>query len=463
MESGAQDISADTILKQTDYGDWVPLVLITFLFIGIYYVINSAVDVVDIQKNWPKYRCSPSVMPFAGLYGHDAKENFHFCLRSIFESQVGETTGPFVTILGGTLGTLMTFLNNLNSLRIMLATLVGGVSKVFQEFSDRLKLVMSQIRITGLRMQTLMQRVFATFFAVIYMGLSVITTGQNFGNSFIFRFLDTFCFDPETPISIEGKGTIAIKDVAVGDTILNGPVVTSTYRFKADGQPMVRLGSVIVSTNHYVQHDGKWIESRDHPDAQPIAPWSGGDDNPLICLDTETHQIPLGGYIFSDWDETAESDVSTMQTAEVSLNGKASNDFILYRWPFQPAVHPNTVIRMADGSYKSADLLQVGDKVSTGEITGVGYRHCRQMCTTDSGLCITPSTLLWTGTQWKRAGFLYEPVEVYQSPIQMRTLIVRGEAAVETASGEYIRDMLEVWSPDMELPTKHALQNPGAL
>lgn len=461
MESGASEASVDTILKATDYGNWAGFTILTFLLLGVWYFLNSAVDIVEVKRNWPKYRCSPSVMPFAGMYGYNVNENFQFCLRTIFEGQVGEATGPFATIMGGTIGTLMTFLKNLNSIRVMLATLVGGVSKIFQEFSDRLKLATSQIRITGLRMQTLMKRVFATFFAVIYMALSLISTGQNFGNSFIFKFLDTFCFDPDTPIAIEGKGSIPIKNVEVGDTILNGPRVTSTYRFAADGQPMVKLGSVLVSTNHYVQHNGKWIQSAHHPDAVPQPSWSGGDARPLICLDTETHQIPLGTYIFSDWDETEESDVPTMRNAETALNGTPTADPILYRWTFQPAIGLDTQIRMADGTTKTAALLQVGDKVSTGEVTGVGYRHVKQVSVTDKGTSVTPSTLLWSGIHWKRAGFQYETTDVYSNLHCMRTFIVKGENALETVSGEHIRDMLEVWSPDMESPTTDALQNPG--
>lgn len=464
MESGAKEPSVDTILKATDYGNWVGITLLTFLFIGVWYFLNSVVDIVEVKKNWPKYRCTPSVMPFASMYGYDVNENFQFCLRKIFEGQVGEATGPFATIMGGTIGTLMTFLKNLNSIRVMLATLVGGVSKIFQEFSDRLKLAMSQIRITGLRMQTLMKRLFATFFAVLYMGLSVISTGQNFGNSFIFRFLDTFCFDPDTPISIEGKGKIPIKEVVVGDHILNGPRVTSTYRFKADGQPMVQLGPVLVSTNHYVQYNNGWVQARDHPDAIPSAPWSGGDARPLICLDTETHQIPLEGYIFSDWDETDESDIPTMRNAEIALNGTPTAHPNIYRWPLQPAIGLDTQIQMADGTLKTAALLQVGDQVSTGEVTGVGYRHVYQVCTTDAGTSVTPSTLLWTGVSWKRAGFIYPNSEPSKYPVLMRTVVVRGSAAVETVSFESIRDMMEIWSPEMEGPTTEALQNPvGAL
>lgn len=461
MESGASEASVDTILKATDYGNWAGFTILTFLLLGIWYFLNSAVDIVEVKRNWPKYRCSPSVMPFAGMYGYNVNENFQFCLRSIFEGQVGEATGPFATIMGGTIGTLMTFLKNLNSIRVMLATLVGGVSKIFQEFSDRLKLATSQIRITGLRMQTLMKRVFATFFAVLYMALSLISTGQNFGNSFIFKFLDTFCFDPATLIAIKDKGLIPIKEVEVGDTILNGPRVTSTYRFAADGQPMVKLGSVLVSTNHYVQYEGKWIQSAHHPDAVPYPSWSGGDTSPLICLDTETHQIPLGNYIFSDWDETEESDVPTMRNAEIALNGKPTADPILYRWTFQPAIGLDTQIRMADGTTKAAALLQVGDRVSTGEVTGVGYRHVKQVSITDKGTHMTPSTLLWSGIHWKRAGFIHEAVDVYSKLHCMRTFIVKGENALETESGEHIRDMMEVWSPDMEASTTDALQNPG--
>jgi hypothetical protein len=467
MESGASEPSVNTILKATDYGNWAGITILTVLFIGVWYFLNSAVDIVEVKRNWPKYRCSPSVMPFASMYGYDVNENFQFCLRTIFEGQVGEATGPFASIMGGTIGTLMTFLKNLNSIRVMLATLVGGVSKIFQEFSDRLKLAMSQVRITGLRMQTLMKRVFATFFAVMYMALSLISTGQNFGNSFIFKFLDTFCFDPDTPIMIKDKGSIPIKEVEVGDTILNGPRVMSTYRFAADGQPMVKLGSVLVSTNHYIQHDGKWIQSKEHPDAIPQSAWSGGAARPLICLDTETHQIPLGGYIFSDWDETDESDVPTMRNAETVLNGTPTSDYIHYRWPFQPAIGLETQIRMVDGTFKSAALLQVGDKVSTGEITGVGYRYVKQISVTDAGTSITPSTLLWSGTNWKRAGFIHETIDVVSNDYCMRTFVVKGENALETCSEEYIRDMMEVWSPDMELPTtdclRHAPQNPGAL
>ena len=50
-----------------------------------------------------------------------------------------------------------------------------------------------------------MGRVFATMYAVIFMGLSGIKATTNFGNTFLFKFLDTFCFDPDTKVILKNN------------------------------------------------------------------------------------------------------------------------------------------------------------------------------------------------------------------------------------------------------------------
>lgn len=443
--------------RANDTVSWIGLLLLTAVFGGLWYALNSAVDVLEISRNWPKYRCSPTVMPFASMYGYNTSENFQFCLQNVFQSNVGAVTGPFGNILGSITGTLMTFLQNLNSLRVMMATLVGGVSKIFQEFTDRFKLLMMQIRQTGLHLQMLMRRVYGTFFAVIYMGLSAVTVGMNFGDSFIFSFLDTFCFAPETPIQLRGRGSVPISSVKCGDVLESGATVLSTYRFMADGQPMVRLGDIEVSTNHFVQLNGSWIQAKDHPDAIPLPAWSGGSERPLICLDTDTHQIHLGAYVFSDWDETSQSDEATMKQAEVHLNGEASSES--KPWLYQPAIDPDTQIRLKSGACKPAKELEVGDEVTTGRVTGAGWRHVFKTTETAKGVRVTPSTLVWFPEmgQWVRAGSLWAPIQLHPQGVRMRTLCIEGTATFETEQGETLRDMLEVWSPSMEEPTKHAL------
>lgn len=439
---------------------WVWFFFITIALSIAWYFVNSAVDFNEISKNWAKYRCNPSVMPFAGAYGHDATENFQFCLNQIFTNQVGGVTGPFTKILTSIVGTSMTFLQNLNSLRMMLATLLGGMNKIIQEFTDRFKLLFSQIRITMLRMQTLFRRVFATMYSIFFMGMSGMTAGLNFGDTFIFKFIDTFCFPPETPIEIQGRGQIPISEVQLGDVCAKtGARVTSAYRFQADGQPMVNLNGIEVSTNHFIKYNGTWIQAVDHPDAAPCGDWNGGKVRPLVCLDTDTHEIPLGDYIFSDWDETSDSDAATMELAESKVNG-AFVPTMERPWLYQPAYDGTTEILLRGGMTRAAKNIQIGDTLTTGRIVGIGKRHVYSYLDLPTGERITPSTLVWDSgaALWRRAGHMYkDAIQIVKEPIEMITFVIFHTAVLETVHGTVFRDMCEIHSADMEAPTVNAL------
>jgi hypothetical protein len=469
MESVAEaQPTASNILIATDYGSWFWLLFVTGVLAIIWYFINTALDIAEVRRNWPKYRCSPSVMPFASLYGYDTQENFNYCLNAVFQGQVGGVTGPFMGIFATLIQTMMGFLKNLNSLRVMMATLVGGVSKILQESVDRFRLIFSQAKITSLRMQMLMRRVFGTMFSILYMGMSGITAGVNFGDTFIFKFMDTFCFAPETVITLSDGRQCEIQQICLGDNLLDGSKVTSVYRFTADGQPMVQLGHVLVSTNHFVLHNGKWIEAKEHPEAKPAGVWNGGNHRPLICLDTDTHQIPLDKFIFSDWDETSASDADTMRQAERMLNGLTSSSEPVPTpkpWLYQPSFSPDTNLLLADGTSIKAKDIVTGTQLSTGKVVGIGRRLVNEWIEVQGHNypAMTPSTLLWCSKAglWKRAGELYpEAIKVSNIPRSFVTLVVMSTATLETDQHIFMRDMCEVHSREMETATIAALCDP---
>lgn len=470
MESGAEALASPTasnIMIATDYGSWFWALFITGVLAIVWYFLNTALDIAEVRRNWPKYRCSPSVMPFAGLYGYDTKENFNYCLNAVFQGQVGGVTGPFMGIFQTLVQTMMNFLQNLNSLRVMMATLVGGVSKILQESVDRFRLIFSQAKVTSLRMQMLMRRVFGTMFSVLYMGMSGVTAGVNFGDTFIFKFMDTFCFAPETSITLSDGRQREIQQICLGDVLVDGSKVTSVYRFAADGQPMVQLGSVLVSTNHFVLYKGKWIEAKDHPDAILAGTWCGGNSRSLICLDTDTHHVPLDKYIFSDWDETSASDADTMRQAERMLNGVTAQSTTTKAkpWLYQPAFAPETKLLVADGTHIHAKDIRPGTLLSTGKVVGIGRRLVNEWIEVQGHEypAMTPSTLLWCSKAglWKRAGELYpDAIKVSAIPRSFVTLVVMSSATLETEQHIFMRDMCEVHSRDMEAATIAALCDP---
>lgn len=430
------------------------LLITLLLFSGFVFILVSS-NTKEIAENWPKYRCSPSVMPFASFYGYDAAENFSFCTKSILNDQANTLLGPFTGILGGFIGTLSTLIQSANSMRVQLATLVGGVTKITQEFQDRITQIMFRTQITAQRMKMLMSRIFGIFYATIFMGMSGITAVTNFGDTFLFKFLDTFCFPPETLVEVEGYDhPVPISSVKIGDRFKKGKDITAVFSFYANGQPMVEFPNGLqVSTNHYVQYKDKWIQAKDHPEAKAIEEWSGGIQRPLLCLNTSDHLLPIGGYTFLDYDETGESDLETMSWIQNQVNGSHpySTKKIL---EYSPSISGETkicVLKNDKTRTKEAKHLQLGDTISTGTIKGIIKKKVSRVCEIHKNEYVGEGTLVWCieKASWIRAAELY-PVHTLPNEHIFYSFVVTPTAQIELASGLHLRDYVEIHSPESE-------------
>jgi hypothetical protein len=242
-----------------------------------------------------------------------------------------------------------------------------------------------------------------------------------------------------------------IKDIRIGDVLEGGERVTASFQFAADGQEMVAFpGGVKVSTNHYVQHNGKWIKAIHHPESIEIGPWAGGDTHPLICLNTDTHTFTVGNWVFRDYDETSEGDAEAMRKAETILNGKPSSSTVTNS---DMACAPLTQILYKDGSSVPAANICLGDELSHGKVVGIVKKEVGGSCQLGSD-SVAPGTLVWSNNAWKRAADLATPTLGQQI---FYSFVVTPSATIETKSGLIFRDYVEVHSPDMEESYTEAL------
>ncbi len=453
------------------------IIVITILFFIVWYGISMANNIRDVKANWDKYRCDPSIMPFASFYGFNTAENFNYCMGTIFDTQSVGITAPFASIMSKFTGILGVLMNATNGMRTSIATLGGGINVIFQEFVDRISSFFFQMRQSAIRMKMLMARMYTTMFAVIYMGTSSIAGVQSFSNTVLFSFLDTFCFEPSTQIRVKRGANapqrIAIADVRLGDILLpTGSRVTSKFHFNAYGQPMVRLQSptgyeVYVSSNHYMLHDGRWIRSEHHPDATAPEPYPA---HSLVCLNTSDNVIPIGPYIFRDYDESADNDIErkTMRMIESrinALNTPAHAKKYVFKEYF-PSVAPSTEIRLANGSLHTASSVALGTRLSMGGIViGKVHRFVREYCIID-GEQIASSTLVWQARQrkWIRVGEIQGiRVHEYKTPQVYIALFVTPSSVFELKNGMQVRDSIELCSPDAEMYYAEQLTSQGIL
>ena len=424
-------------------------IILLFLFIGIWVAMIASADINEVKQNWSKYRCRPNIMPFASMYGHNTSENFNFCLMNMFNAEMGPALAPIFAILNSLLTTLVTLLQTANSIRLQFATMMGGVNTVFQNFADRFKQLMSAVQMSAYRMKLLMGRLYGAFFAMIYMSIAGMTAMQNFTETALFGFLDTFCFDPDTLVDIEGKGLTKVKDVKIDDVFVQtGGKVTSTFAFAADGQPMVELpGSILVSTNHYVYYFGHWIQAGEHPLAKKRGVWQGGNERPLICFNTSDHKIPIGHFVFLDYDETEEGDKETMDWIDVRLNAKRSS--YSRTFDYTNVVDKDTLIKMKNGNFKCIKEIQLGEFLSTGRVVGLIQKQNQFFCELPLNQYVSPGLTYWQKNQWVRAGDVL-PINQHLYPHTYYSLVVLGSASFETNRGTMMRDYVEIHSPEAE-------------
>jgi hypothetical protein len=436
-------------VKIWDLFSGIAYFIVTIVVVAIIgFIIYYSDSIEEVKKNWAKYRCQPSIMPLAALYGHDTGENFQYCMGNIFQGSAMEIAGPFVGILGSITQTVSSTMNATNSLRQSVATMGGGINVIFQDFTDRIKNFFFQLRLSAIRMRNLLTRMYTILFSIMYMGLSGLTAASNFGNTILFSFLDAFCFPPETGIRVKGKGLIPLYKVKLGDILADGSRVTAKFHFAGQGQEMVLLNKIQVSTNHYVLFQGKWIKAVEHPDAIPTGPY---ERNSLLCLNTDTHRIPIGSYTFRDYDEGEEADQETMAFIEERLNGKRTNENSEYS-ENSPILHPDTEISMEDGTVLKARDLQIGDRLSTGSrIGGIIHKELREVCSINETTWIGSATLVWNkkAQRWTRASTLVKST-LLPAPVIGIGLIVLTNSQIELANGIRIRDYMELCSPDSE-------------
>jgi hypothetical protein len=190
-------------------------------------------------------------------------------------------------------------------------------------------------------------------------------------------------------------GYMPIIRVEPGMRLSDGQLVKSTMRFDGRETPMCRLGKAVVSANHKVLYNDKWIRVEDHPHAT-----SAGSYGTLVCLNTENHTIPIGDTLFMDYEETDNPRILSEFFRKVeeyygtAHSEKKTQNPLQYRYT---GVTPETSVIMGTGALRRAEDISIGDHIRYGgRIIGVLYHDVESLSTYRG---VTFATGTWVRTQ----------------------------------------------------------------
>ena len=150
--------------------------------------------------------------------------------------------------------------------------------------------------------------------AVKAIGRSAKKTGKALKKAFKVKKIRIRCFPPETPIKLENGETVLMKNLKLGDVLVNGSVVDAVMTIRNENDPYYKLpGNILVTGSHYIRYGGKYIHVKNVPEAKP----TGKVDPVVYCLVTSDHKIPVGEYTFWDWEDNL---VPTQENVDILIN-----------------------------------------------------------------------------------------------------------------------------------------------
>jgi len=345
---------------------YMSFIFLMILFIGLFFLLESISSAAQTSNDWSEVRCQPQNMVLAGLYGHDANENFQFCLQQIIQDSTKGSTAPFAQGMGGFTSVLQNLMNSANSFRTTLATMVGGIIKIIGEFKARMTALMGRVKLTASRMKAMMYRVYGTMFAVMYMGMSAQTGIANFGDTFIFKFIDTFCFAPDTRVVMEDGSEQIISNLKLGDTLKGKSIVEAIIECPGSAD-IYEIYGIRVSGRHRVWslHQNKFISVKEHPDAK-----KSYSEPKLWTLITSNREIPVKGLDkvvrFADWEELPDTDEAAQgwdAIVQQILNKEICSSSVKAVKPVKsaPCIEKSILVYKHQAGLTPIGLVEVGD------------------------------------------------------------------------------------------------------
>ena len=289
-------------------------VILIFLVFGMLFAINIlSVGIANIKKNWPLYRCNPTIMPFASFFGHDPKTNFTYCIQNMQSAYMGNILQPINynlnalasvgTELSGAISSARGFIARL---RTEISNIVGSIFGVFLNLIIQMQKILINIKDTFGKISGIMA-------TLLYTLSGTVMTTQSMWNGPPGQMVRALCFDPNTMLKLNCGKEVKMKDVDIGDVLKNGTVVCATMKIKnydRDGKPIHKYwkvpegeagSDIFVTGCHLVRHpqSGDFVPVSEHPDAietEQSSKW-------FSCLITDNHTIPIGKHLFHDWED----------------------------------------------------------------------------------------------------------------------------------------------------------------
>ena len=288
--------------------DILTTIAIFLIFFLIQFFNILSVGKKDIEKNWPKYRCNPMIMPFANFFGHDTQSNFTYCvqnMQSVYMKEMLKPVNNSINMsnmlslnLGGSLQRIREVINQTRSFSS------GIFQKIFGVFFNTLL----EIQKITIKMKSIFAKMVGVGVSFFYIIDGTNMTGQSIWRGPVGGMLRTLCFHPSTVLHLENGTKKYMSEIKLDDVLENGSTVTGIVSLRnVTKEPFYEVFSKVYNeyiyvTGHHLIYDvenNRYIHVKD----SKLAKETDKILDTFSCLITDDHQIQIGEHMFWDYED----------------------------------------------------------------------------------------------------------------------------------------------------------------
>lgn len=295
----------------------ITLTIFIFIVFIILYVFNVlSIGIKKVSDDWPNYRCNPTVMPFASIFGHDPISNFTYCIQNMQTSYMGYLMQPLhynFNVLGN-LGANLT--NDINNVRAFINNLRNFITDIIQKiFGVFLNILIEFQRLT-INIKDLFGKLIGIMGTLMFTLSGSIMTMQSAWAGPPGQLARALCFHPETKVELKNGDIIKMKDLPLNSILKNGARVCAVMNISnvnENGKQIEKLytiDGIVVSGSHLVYNTQ--LKRFIHVEELNEAVVTDIKCDNLACLITSDHTIPIGKWIFHDWEDNNGSTAKTL-------------------------------------------------------------------------------------------------------------------------------------------------------
>ena len=176
------------------FGDIIKAILIIVIFAILFFSSIITNGLQDIKDNWPKYRCSPTYMPFASYLGYDTMENFSYCVGNIQKDLMGFFLSPIQWVLGSLGSVLSNLLDSFQMIRVVIDKLKDSFGFIIGDVYGMFVNIIMQFQKLLIKTKDTAMKLIGIVTTFIYMIEGGSLTGQSINKGPIGETLRTICF-----------------------------------------------------------------------------------------------------------------------------------------------------------------------------------------------------------------------------------------------------------------------------